>query len=218
MPGGAHDAVERRELRAPAKKGIGAGRTGDEDCGVTRAARRWASINRNASDTLYGSDDFTHGNAVAGAEVYSKALSVGVGSCRIEITQGGPAKIVGAAVPIEGTLDEELGLAVGIHGQLRVIFRNGNHIWDTVDRAAGRKDEAADSCVEEGLQEVEGTDHVVLKVAARFVHGFADVGVRGKMYGSGDVVLPDGVLKGTAIRNVRFDERAPLNGPPMSCG
>ena len=55
-----------------------------------------------------------------------------------------------------------------------------------------------------------------MKVATRFADGFANVGMRGKMDGCGNVVPFDSLLESMAIEKIRFDEGAPLNCPAMA--
>src|ERR1700683_670067 len=46
-------------------------------------------------------------------------LTIRICSSGVKISQRGPAQAIGAPVPIESTLDEELGLTVRIHRKLR---------------------------------------------------------------------------------------------------
>ena len=48
------------------------------------------------------------------------------GPRRIEVAQAHVAQVVGFVVPLEGTLEGELGVSIGIDGQLRIVLDNGS--------------------------------------------------------------------------------------------
>ena len=113
-------------------------------------------------------------DAVMFTELFARAGGV-------EVTERDKIESVNLLIPREDFFEHQLGLAVGIDGTLRQIFRHRNFIRRPVSGASGAEDEFFYTASDGGIGELESVDDVVVKIFLRIRHRFADERVCGEV-------------------------------------
>ena len=143
-------------------------------------------------------------------------FTVSIGTGRIEVAQRRPLQSVRRAVPVQHLFDEQLGLAVRVHGPLWVIFGDWHHIGNAIGGTGRGEHDAPHVRLMHGIQQIQGAGDVIAEILARIRHRLAHIGEGGEVDHGVDGILAQSALDRGAVRQIGLDQRAPAHGPAMA--
>ena len=150
------------------------------------------------------------GTQYIGDEVRFGLMAFGVPVPRpggVEVAEDGIPESMNLTKPFQHDLALQLGLAVGIDGELRRVFANGYGLRHAKNGAGGRENEASDAMTEAGFEKSKRCGGVVAEIERRVLHGFGDFGESGEVHDGVDGRSGEELIENCGVSDIA-DEQA----------
>ena len=128
----------------------------------------------------------------------------GIGAGGVEVTQGNARQVVNLVEPAQQPFHHRFGFAVRVHGLDGEILPDRRGMGIAIHRRRGREHDVLHARLDHGGEQRERAAHVVLEVARRLAHRFADLGERGEMDGGVKAPLAHEIGQSAAVREVQL--------------
>ncbi len=117
-------------------------------------------------------------------------LAICVGARRVEVAQRRIAQIISLGVPVQGPLDRQLGLAIGVERGLRGGLADWHLVRHAVDRAGRREHDRAHAGLAHRSQQRQRAADIIAVVKLGVADRLADIGEGREMHDRSDTVRP----------------------------
>jgi hypothetical protein len=140
-------------------------------------------------------------------------FAIGIGSGGIEVAQANGSDPVGNLEILQDLLHHQLALAVGVDGTLRMTFGNGNPLWHPISGTGAGEHQVRDPVIPHGLQQTQGSGHIVAVVFAGILDRLAHIGIGGKVDHPFWAIVLDDLIKPLPVGKIPNLQRPPANCP-----
>ena len=152
-----------------------------------------------------------------GAVIFANA-PVAQGAGHVEVAQGHVFEAMGAVVPAEHALHDQLALAVGVGGFFGVLLVDGHIVRLAVGGGCGGKDKVGHAEFQHGVDQRQACHAVVAEIFFRHGHAFGHERESGKMDDGLDLLLAEHAFEERPVAHVAHIEPPALEGFAVAGG